>query len=163
MTAKDKKDVAGKALYLEFRMAQYTYQTVVVPLTVIADNSAIVPLTSIRRRISVWHPRRNWGFDRSQIKNFPRDAYGAFEKGSAEERNSDLQSLSSGFYSTQYDNLVRQGWELYKTPLVVEFTFEELETVASGKMPVALYRRIERVRKNQGWAEELFTPELATA
>jgi hypothetical protein len=159
MTAKDKKDVAGKALYLEFRKGQYTYQIITTPLTIGADNSTIVPFSTLRRRISTWHPRRNWGVDRSRLSGFTRDAYGDFEKSSLGDRGADIQNLVGSLLTNQFSSLVSQEWELYKTPLVVEFNYDELETIANGKMPVPLYRRIERVRKNQGWPETLVNPE----
>jgi hypothetical protein len=162
MTVKDKKDVAGKALYLEFRKGSYTYQTVLTPLTITADNSSSVPFKILRRRISVWHPRRNWSADLSQKRDFSRDAYGAFEKNNFDSRSDDLKELIGNLYGSQFTQLVNQGWSLFKTPLVAEFTYEELETVASGKMPVSLYRRFERVRKNQGWPAELVNPEATT-
>jgi hypothetical protein len=159
MTVKDKKDVAGKALYLEFRKGQYTYQIITTPLTVGADNSTIVPFSTLRRRISTWHPRRNWGVDRSRLKGFTRDAYGDFEKSPIQDRSVDLENLLGSLMTNQFASLVSQEWELYKHPLVVEFNYEELDTIHNGKMPVPLYRRIERVRKNQGWSESLVNPE----
>jgi hypothetical protein len=162
MTAKDKKDVAGKALYLEFRKGQYTYQVITTPLTVGADNSTIVPFTTLRRRISTWHPRRNWGVDKSRLTGFSRDAYGDFEKDTRQVRDADLANLVGSLMTNQFASLVSQGWELYKHPLVVEFNYDELDIVHNGKMPVPLYRRIERVRKNQGWPESLVNPEEET-
>lgn len=159
MTIKDKKDVAGKALYLEFRKGSYTYQTVLVPLTIIADNSTAAPFKILRRRISIWHPRRNWSADVSRKKDFSRDAYGAFEKNDFASNTENLVSILEGLYGSQFTQIVNQEWTLFKTPLVAEFNYDELETVASGKMPVSLYRRFERVRKNQGWPAELVNPE----
>jgi hypothetical protein len=159
MTTKDKKDVAGKALYLEFRKGSYTYQTVLVPLSIVADNSMAAPFKILRRRISIWHPRRNWSADVSRKKDFSRDAYGAFEKQDYASSTEKLGTLIEGLYGSQFASLVNQEWEIFKNPLVAEFNYDELETVASGKMPVSLYRRFERIRKNQGWPEELVNPE----
>lgn len=159
MTVKDKKDIAGKALYLEFRKEQYTYQTIATPVSVLADKSGIVSFSILRRRISVWHPRRNWSHDLSREKTFARDAYGEFEKTSnLEDANEKANKILGGVYGNHWSSLVNQEWQIFKKPLAVEFTYEELDTIASGKMPVSLYRRIERVRKNQGWGEDLFNP-----
>lgn len=161
MTTKDKKDVAGKALYCEFRKDGYTYQLVLTPPAVGLDNNP-VKMSTIRRKVSVWHPRRNWNVDASRTLPTDRDAYGEFVKLDAYSSKDVALNIWKGLYGSQLTNLLNQGWSLFKKPLVAEFTYEELETIQNGKMPVSLYRRFERVRKNQGFPETLFD-EVAVA
>lgn len=162
MITKDKKDSAGKVLYCEFRKGSSTYQLLVTPPAIGLDNQP-AKATIIRRKVSVWHPRRNWNVDYSSALPNDRDSYGEFSKLDSYAVKTISSSVLEGFYGSQFSNLVNQEWELYKKPLVAEFTYEELDTIQqSGKLPVSLYRRIERVRKNQGFAESLFHESVAT-
>ncbi len=164
MNAKTEKDSAGKALYLEFRKDNYTYQMVVMPNTISMDGAQVIPATVMTRRISSWNPRRNWGFAdnrRSRIV-IDRDPVAGFVQYEAERarelagdvfKSLDLQSTMS--------SLFHKGWTLFKTPLVVEFSYKDIQTAQQSKTPNDLIRRIQRSREAAGWGESYFNPEVA--
>lgn len=159
-TAKTKKDAVGKALYLEFRKDQYTYQVVITPHAITLENE-VVPPAFIRRRVSVWHPRRNWQLDKLNRVEVPtRDADGNFEQNSVEVGVENFAETAYGFIKGQFNNLLAQDWKLYERPLVVEFSYEDLSAIRDGKTPNQLYRRIERSRKAVSWSDELFNAEV---
>jgi hypothetical protein len=159
-TAKTKKDAVGKALYLEFRKDQYTYQVVITPHAITLENE-VVPPAFIRRRVSVWHPRRNWQLDKLNRVQVPtRDADGNFEQNAIEVGVENFVETAYGFIKSQFNNLLAQDWKLYERPLVVEFSYEDLTAIRDGKTPNQLYRRIERSRKAVSWSDELFNAEV---
>ena len=159
-TAKTKKDAVGKALYLEFRKDQYTYQVILVPHSISLANE-VVPPAFIRRRVSVWHPRRNWQLDKLTSAPVPtRDAYGAFEQNPVEIGVEDFVSKVYAKIAGQFANLNAQGWTLYERPLVVEYSYEDLDAIQNGKTPNQLYRRVERSRKAVAWDDSLFNAEV---
>lgn len=164
-TLKTKKDAAGKALYLEFRKDAYTFQMIFTPWAITLENE-VVPFANLRRRISTYHPRRNWTID----KNFgpssypapPRDAYGEFEKLDLDQAKEHAgQNVSA--VAHQFNQLYAQGWTLYQRPLAVEFSYEDLANIRDGKTPNGLYRRIERSRKALSWGESLFNSVAVSA
>lgn len=159
-TAKTKKDAVGKALYLEFRKDQYTYQVILTPHAISLENE-VIPPAFLRRRVSVWHPRRNWQLDKfSRVATPSRDSYGAFEQNPVEVGVENYVEEVFAQISAQLRNLSSQGWELFERPLVVEFSHEDLDAIAQGKTPNQLYRRVERSRKALAWGDSLFNPEV---
>lgn len=163
MTTKTEKDSAGKALYCEFRKDNYTFQLILTPNLVNKDNQ-VEGAYKVSRRISTYHPRRNWTIDKihaSRLPGFARDAYGEFEKVDLDTATAYAGLTIDLFYGNLFNNLTNQEWKLFKNPLAVEVTYGEIESLRTSKIPVSLYRRIERVRKNQGWAESLFNEEVA--
>jgi hypothetical protein len=163
VNAKTEKDSAGKALYLEFRRDNYTYQMVVMPNTISMDGAKVVPATVMTRRISSWNPRRNWGFadnrrarlviDRDPVAGFVQyEAERAREVAGDVFKSLDLQSTMS--------SLFHKGWTLFKTPLVVEFSYKDIQTAQQSKTPNDLIRRIQRSREAAGWGDSYFNPEV---
>jgi hypothetical protein len=164
MTTKNPKDAAGKVLYCEFRKDNYTFQLVISP-NYVDQNNSVQGVTKASRRVSTYHPRRNWSVDKVPASRvvFPRDAYGEYAKTDEATAVGYAESTISNFYGNLFNNIANQAWVLHEKPLVVEFTYDEAQTLQSGKLPVSLYRRIERVRKSQGWADSLFNEEEEVA
>lgn len=172
MNVKTEKDAAGKALYLEFRREQYTYQMVVMPDTLALDGSTIIPATTMSRRTSIWAQRRNWGFTSSGRGRviLERDPVAGFSQVSPEialEKSAEIYN-ALGLSST-FDSLFHKGWTLFRGPLVVEFSYNDIMVAYGSKTPNDLIRRIQRTRIADGWGESFFnelvipTPEPAPA
>jgi hypothetical protein len=53
------------------------------------------------------------------------------------------------------NNLHNNKWELYKAPIVLEFSMEDLLNTKEWETPSALVRRIMRARKELGFPDEL--------
>jgi hypothetical protein len=49
-----------------------------------------------------------------------------------------------------------QGWTLFKQPIAVEVTPEDMDDVRLGKTPYKILGRITRCRRTLGFGEELF-------
>jgi hypothetical protein len=164
VNAKTEKDSAGKALYLEFRKENYTYQMVAMPNTISMDGTQVIPATVMTRRISSWNPRRNWGFSdnrraRIVIDRDPVAGFVQYEAERARQLAGDI-FVSLGLNTTMA-SLFHKGWTLFKTPLVVEFSYKDITTAQSSKTPNDLIRRIQRTREAAGWGESYFNPEVA--
>lgn len=161
MTTKNEKDCAGKALYCEIRRENYTFQLILTP-NLVDRFGAVAGLVKASRRISTYHPRRNWNIEKlhaGHLASVTRDAYGRFEALDLDSAVAHAETTYSKIYGNVFANLNNQGWTLYKKPLVVEFTYGEFDTLNSGKLPISLYRRIERVRTSQGWSKSMLTEE----
>lgn len=162
MNAKTEKDCAGKALYLEFRKRGFTYQMVVMPNTINLEGTLIIPATVMTRRIDTWHPRRNWGFsdNRRSVIAIERDPVSGFAQRSAYDA---MNIASDLFKSLNLDStlnsLFHKEWTLFKTPLVVEFSYKDIATAQASKTPNDLIRRIQRSREAAGWGESYFNEE----
>lgn len=158
MSEKNEKDAAGKALYMEFRKENYTYQVILVPALIGMDNQLTAPAT-ITRRISTWHPRKNWSVSKGlhiSREGWVRDPDGKITIApDALDKVITSQGVNSKFI---LDNLASKGYELHKKPFFVEITYKDLETVKSGKNSNDLYRRITRSRDAFAYSPELVEP-----
>ena len=163
MNAKTEKDSAGKALYLEFRKEQYTYQMVIMPDTISLDGAKIVPATTMSRRTSLWNPRRNWGFTDSRRGStiLERDPVAGFMQVSADvAKEKAAEIFNSLGLETTMNSLFHKGWTLFGL-LAVEFSYKDIATAQTAKTPNDLIRRINRSREASGWGEALHNPVVA--
>lgn len=159
--SKTLKDAVAKALYLEFRNENNTYQVVLTP-EVIDLHGNVRKATSLSRKISSWHPRRNWNFEvsRESILTGRRDpATGGALATEDLELTADLafQSLPIGL-AQNLSRLVSQEYVMFQKPVVVELSYEDVDTISAMKTPVGLIRRIQRTRVANGWGEEFLNP-----
>ena len=158
MNAKTEKDCAGKALYLEFRKENYTYQMIVTPPAIdVAGN--YIPACLMERRLSSYHPRKNWNFSsvtQNDTYAIARNVDGDFEQLDIELATKVGALHIQRLIARTLDSLFHRGWKLYKQPVAVEATYKDLTTIKSGKTSNDLVRRVERSRKHFGFPEELF-------
>ena len=158
MNAKTEKDCAGKALYLEFRKDNYTYQVIVTPPAIDVDGN-YVPASAMERRISSWHPRRNWNFSSIPTNAdyaIARTAVGGFEQVDVDTAQHIGENHSNRLLARTLDSLFHKGWTLFQHPVAVEATYKDLALIKSGKTSNDLVRRIERSRKAFGFPDALF-------
>ena len=158
MNAKTEKDSAGKALYLELRKDNYTYQVIVTPPAIDVEGN-YVPASMMERRISSWHPRRNWQFSSVPTNRdyaIERDAAGGFTQIEVDGAQAIGAQHINRLLARTLDSLFHKGWTLFKQPVAVEATYKDLALVKSGKSSNDLVRRIERSRKAFGFPEALF-------
>jgi hypothetical protein len=67
------------------------------------------------------------------------------------------------FMDRTFESLVEQEWELYKEPVVIEFSKEDLIDTQKWNTPNALIRRVMRSRKALGFPDELFAVSTTPA
>jgi hypothetical protein len=160
--------LVGYSLYTEFRKDGNTLQIIYTPESMSEkDETPIyVPATIWRRQVSTYNPRRPWRAYSQEWETLnSRKTYRESNGGSAEVLDNDLAKKYAVaglvFMDRTFESLVGQGWELYKEPVVVEFSKEDLLDTQSWNTPNALIRRVMRSRKALGFADELFdTPAV---
>lgn len=157
MSVKNKKDSAGKALYVEFRKAGYTYQFILTPEA--NFNGQFYPVHFMRRNMNAFQSRKNWAIDATRhIATPPMDASGNFAQASDVEAKS-ASELKLTFIKSTLSDLFYKEWKVFKNPITVEVTYEDLDAIAQKKTPQALIRRIQRSRVEFGFGEELVSSE----
>ncbi len=151
MTVEAEK-VVGKALYMEFRNGSQTYQALVTPDT-IASNGRAVPAVLYRRQISSSAPRKAW-----KTTSFPTLNLDAFGKYEARETEAAAASASARmvYVENLFTRIQSYGYFLYKAPIVVEVSQEDVEAIRLSKTPYKILGRITRVRRTLGFGEALF-------
>jgi hypothetical protein len=145
----DKDKVVGKALYLELRAGISTYQLLLTP-DGISSNGRAVPATVYRRQISSVKPRRAW--KTYSLPSLALNAFGTYEVADKEKA---LQSADSriGYMATTLSQLKSYSYTLYKQPLLIEVSQEDLESIRLSKTPYKILGRITRVRRTLGFGE----------
>lgn len=143
----------GTALYLEFRNSTRTAQVIIVPpvKNPLADNHE--PMRVLTRQISNISPRKAWRFYTApaRIDALPTDNI-SVATWTAAPLIEDISPFLTGFANA--------GWSLYKTPVAVEMSTDDIADVTGSSTPNALIRRILRARVEAGYEEALFeTPE----
>ena len=158
--------LVGHALYTEFRKDGHTLQVIYTPESMSVDKNdnttpIYVPSTIWRRQVSSFSPRRPWrAYSQEWATINERREIRKNNGGSAEMLDHDLAKkyAVSGliFMDRTFESLVVQEWVLYKEPVVVEFSQEDLEDTRDWNTPNALIRRIMRSRKALEFADDLF-------
>jgi hypothetical protein len=145
----DKDKVVGKALYLELRAGTSTYQLLLTP-DGISSNGRAVPATVYRRQISSAKPRRAW--KTYSLPALDLNAFGTYE---VVEKDKALHIADSrvGYMATTLSQLKSYGYTLYKQPLLIEVSQEDLESIRLSKTPYKILGRITRVRRTLGFGE----------
>lgn len=148
----DKDKVTGKALYMEFRSGIHTYQVIITPDGV-STNGRAVPATMYRRQISKLKPRKAWRT--YSLPAVPLNAFGAYDALQTEDvKQKSVARLE--YISNSFTQLVSSRYELYKQPIFVEVSQEDIEQIRLAKTPYKILGRITRVRRNLGFGEALF-------
>jgi hypothetical protein len=147
----------AKALYLELRKGYRTAQIIVIPGLPETTTTPSNPMQVLTRQISASHPRKSWRFYSS---NVPTNIY-------------KTESISSGISQTvpfigdiehYFRGFADASWDLYKSPIAIELTYDDVREVSTQNTPQAFMRRLNRARVGAGYDESLFTaPEPTTS
>lgn len=157
-TTKSPKDTAGMALYLELRKSGYTYQ-IIITQPVITANGKPHRSRIMRRRMNAVQSRKNWRFETlgtsmplttknivTQVSEFTQQPLDVAKEQTAVALAGLMPTLNQLFH---------QEYSLHIKPIMVEFTYEDFESLLTSKTPNGLIRRIQRTRIAQGFGEEL--------
>jgi hypothetical protein len=157
---KDSTILVGKALYTEFRKDGHTLQIIFTPEAMLADD--YVPATIWRRQISSWNPRKPWrAYSQEWATLNERREYRKNNAGNPPTISDKDEAITYSvkgllFIDRTFASLTDQGWSLYKEPLVIDFSQEDLDNTKTWATPTALIRRITRSRKAVGFDDALF-------
>jgi hypothetical protein len=138
-------NVAGHAVYFEFVKSNMTTQVFLMPEGMTSAH-AKVPMTLYRRRLSVVSPKKTWKQVASTTTNDALSARGIPEPDRAREVLAFMRPLLTG--------LVNNDWTLFKEPIIVEVTKEDLDDCRKGKTPYKALGRVWKVRKFLGFPKE---------
>lgn len=145
--------VVGKALYLEFRRGGQTQQIIFTPEGRSASGQ-YVPITTYRRQISADNPRKTWKQMSTMFKS-EMNPDGSLVQLGKEHALSTVQDRI-GYTDNLFTQLVARGWALYKQPIAVEVTPEDLNDVRAAKTPYKILGRVTRSRRAYNFGEALF-------
>lgn len=146
------KTVAN-VLYIELRRGTSTAQIVVVPPVMHPIRGTATAAHILTRQISVKNPRRMWNF------------YSSPNTISAPHLSADMDSTimqSAAFvndFAPYFAGFASGGWTLYKSPVAVGMSLDDLEDILKSDTPNALLRRVLRVRTDAGYDDALFASE----
>lgn len=146
--------VIGKALYLEFRRGGATQQILFTPEGRTLSGK-YVPMTTYRRQISEAAPRKAWK-QMSTLFKSEMNPDGSLVQLGREHALSTLQDRI-GYTDNLFTQIAMRNWELYKQPITVEVTPEDLEDVRNAKTPYKILGRVTRSRRVYNFGESLFT------
>lgn len=146
--------VVGKALYLEMHLRNYTTQILFTPEG-ITPSGKVVPMSAYKRRISPTEPRKSWRLV-SSMHGSDRDGAGKVIQLSKEHALSTVRDRLS-FTDSLFNQLIIQGWTLFKQPIVVEVSPEDLDDIRAGKTPYKILGRVTRSRRHYKFPETLFS------
>lgn len=157
----NKLQVRGKALYLEFRHPALQHHNFQVLFHPDGANSAggYVRFGVFYRTLNSSYPKRPWSTAQTAI-------IGVHSRDFDEVTNrlvplADPSLIMSGTESVLelvnglLDQATRQGYGLYKHPIVVEMSNVDFDDLSSNRTPYALVRRVMSARKALGFPEDL--------
>lgn len=147
MTNSNDTQVQGKAVYMEFVKNGMTQQVLVMPEGMTTSHK-VVPMTVYRRRLTTMQPRKTWkaaaaSYQSTSLLTGP----------SAVERSLVPEQMLS-FLFPLFRSLQTNSYVLYKEPVVVEVTSEDLELARQGKTPYKAMARVWKARKKLGFPKD---------
>lgn len=151
-------NLVGKALYLEFRKGVNTAQIIVTPEG-IDDKGKYVPVSTWRRQISSWSPKKPWKCytaPSQEVVNSRKDTcIGEIKEVADPDKALVMSEETLVDLTNTLNNLYNAEWQMLEKPIVVEFSVEDLLNTSAWETPQALIRRIVRARKELGFPDEL--------
>lgn len=163
MTIEEKtKTPVGKAVYLEFRRNTATYQLLITPAGKIQvdDQEMHVDSVIFRRLVSEKAPRSQWRTNR--LRNTYQDAPTQSADSVAPILEDSWRKSGVNYQISALGDPSR--WELYKQPVAVEVSEEDLKDAYTNSTPNSLIKRVRKAREALGFEESFYalTPAPST-
>lgn len=142
-------NVVGYAVYLELLHVEVGNRTTQVLYTPEGTTSAHLPVaaTIYTRRLTSIQPKKQWRCSTTSI-NSPATEESMKVANNTRVINDYLAGLG------------RNNWKLYKQPIVVEVTSEDLEDIRKNKTPYKILGRVWKSRKFLGFPEDILRGEV---
>lgn len=148
--------VIGVAVYFELTKPNMTQQIVLMPEGTTPSGKQI-PMTMYRRRLTISSPRKTWRQTVAPISMhkelIERATLGAGAASTVDSKNTLIDAAMS-LVIPMFAQLKTNSWVLYKSPIFVEVTVEDLELARLGKTPHKVLSRIWKSRKAMGFPKE---------
>ena len=138
--------VQGTAVYLEFVKPDTTTQILIMPEGMTTSHRT-VPMTVYRRRLSTMQPRKTWKAAASHTTS-------TLELVKPLADRAETTNVMLSFLFPLMRSMNTNGYKLYKTPVVVEVTAEDLENARNSKTPYKAMARVWKARKALGFSKE---------
>jgi hypothetical protein len=151
--------VQGAAVYLEFVKPDTTTQILIMPEGMTTSHRT-VPMTVYRRRLSTMQPRKTWLAAASHTTSTLELVPGIAKPPVTTE---EVQDVMLSFLFPLMRSMNTNGYKLYKVPVIVEVTAEDLECARNSKTPYKAMARVWKARKALGFPKEyVHTRDLLT-
>lgn len=151
-------EVRGSALYLEFHReaTSATFQLLVHPDGVSAD-SKYVGFGMFYRTLNQSYPKRPWSTAIVNTTSVNRAITPDGKLALPVDASVilDTTGIFQQHVASVFGQLTRQGYTLFKQPVVVEISNVDLNEIALKNTPYALMRRVMSARKALGFPEDL--------
>lgn len=146
-------EIVGRAVYLEFTKMGATAQYLLLPEGM-STSHKVVPMALYRRKLTKVHPRKTWNVSAS-----PSTAASIRARlGGSATSASIAEEMLKLIITPVIAQLQLNNWKLYKDPIVVDVTMEDLEMVRNAKTPYKVLGRVNKTRKALGFPKELVHP-----
>ena len=159
MTTSADNKVVGTAVYFEFVKGADTPSTMTQQILLMPEgvtpSGRTSPMTMFRRRLTVHSPRKTWRQNAAPVTMAQSIAAHAASP-------SELIDSALGLVVPLMSQLRTHDWKLYKEPLLVEVTAEDLELARLGKTPYKTLGRVWKVRKKRGFPKEYLHKAAST-
>lgn len=163
-----KLQVRGKALYLEFRHPSLQHHNFQLLFHPDGANSAggYIRFGVFYRTLNSSYPKRPWSTARTAITGATNREFNELENrlvplGDPSLIMSATESVLE-LVNGLLDQATRQGYSLYKQPIIVEMSNVDFDDLSHERTPYALVRRVMSARKALGFPEDLTAPVTTT-
>jgi hypothetical protein len=150
MTNSVDTQVQGAAVYMEFVKPGVTTQILLMPEGMSTAHRA-VPMTVYRRRLSAMQPRKTWRAGASHTTSTMELTAGLAKPAPS---TTEVQDVMLSFLFPLMKSMISNGYKLYKAPVIVEVTAEDLECARNSKTPYKAMARVWKARKALGFPKE---------
>jgi hypothetical protein len=140
------KAVQGVAVYFEFARSMATTQVILVPDGYTSSDD-LVPATIVRRTITKHSPKKQWKFSRlpnAEVSELLGDE--------------DIAAYTEGrmkYASTLFDQLISGSWHLIKSPILIEASKKDYDSISTSKTPTKMIYRISQSRSALDFPDQL--------
>ena len=147
------KAVQGVAVYAEFARNGATTQIIVTP-DGHTNEGVLVPATIIRRTVTEHTPKKQWKFSRlpSATVDAPTN-----DEAKAEYADSRMK-----YATTLFDQLLRGDWQMVKSPVLIEASKKDYDSIYLSKTPTKMIYRISQSRVALDFPDNLIQTDLAS-
>jgi hypothetical protein len=144
--------VQGIAVYAEFARSNSTTQVILTPD---GYNSVgeLVPMCLIRRTITTATPKKQWKFSSlAALPNLDQIQDDAVE---------DYGDARLNVIGVFFDQLIRGDWKMVKSPVLLEASRKDMDSICAQKTPAKLTYRIAQSRMALGFPDDLINEVVA--